>query len=329
MKLNQLETLVAVVEHGGIRAAARELNISQAAVTKSMRVMEEEAGVPLLVRESRGVSLTSAGVRLLARARVITRQTKLAVEELRQHGGEDFGTVHVGVTPFLTFTGLGPAFNWFRQRYQNVEVNFTEGLMSRVLPGLRNGTIDIAAVAADVGEVQGDEFRIQRSFQTRQCVAMRKDHPMRKNATARGLASCEWVFTQAIGDGKQPRLEAMFGLAGVAPPSRVTVCEALSAMALMRNTDVIGIVPAPLLGHFDSSGIVAVADGIFYPCDVELLILTRADVPLTPAAEYFAHCLLSVSQLGTDREGFDMKLANAGAHSSNPKPPNSAAAATK
>ncbi|MDB5730113.1 MAG: hypothetical protein JWQ03_8 [Variovorax sp.] len=296
MKLSQLQTLVAVVEYGGTRAAARELNISQAAVTKSMRLMEEGAGLPLLVRQSRGISLTSAGTRLLERARIISRQAALAVEELRQIGGEDFGTVQVGVTPFLTFTGLGPAFSWFRQRYQNVEVSVMEGLMSRVLPRLRNGTLDIAAVAADVGEVQGEEFRIQRILQTKQYIAVREGHPMLNNPTARNLASCEWVLTQPFGSGKQPRLEAMFRLAGVAPPSRVTSCEALSAMALMRSTDVVGIVPAPLLGHFDSSGIVAIKEEIFHPSDVELLILTRADVPLTPAAEYFAHCLARVSQ---------------------------------
>ncbi len=296
MKLSQLQMLVAVVEHGGIRAAARHLNVSQAAVTKSMRLMEEEAGVPLLMRQSRGISLTSAGARLLEWARVITRQTALAVEELRQNRGEDFGTIQVGVTPVLTFTGLGPAFRWFRQRYQNVEVKVIEGLMSRVLPRLRDGTLDIAAVAADVGEVQGDEFRIQRILQAKQYIVMREEHPMLKNPTARTLASCEWVLTQPIGGGKQPQIEAMFSLAGVAPPSRVTVCEALSATALMRSMDVIGIAPAPLLDHLHSNGIVALKEEIFHPADIELLILARADVPLTPAAEYFAHCLSMVSQ---------------------------------
>ncbi|MGJ7501551.1 LysR substrate-binding domain-containing protein [Variovorax sp. ZT5P49] len=298
MKLSQLESLVAVVEHGGIRAAARELNVSQAAVTKSMRLLEEDAGIPLLVRQSRGIALTAAGTRLLERARVITRQTALAREELRQGNGEDFGTVQIGVTPFLTFTGLGEAFNWFRHRYQNVQLNVIEGLMSRVLPRLRNGTLDMAAVAADVGEVQGDEFRVQRIFQARQCIVVREGHPMQKKPTARGLASCEWVLTQPIGGGQQPRIEAMFSLAGVPPPSRVVVCEALSAMALVRSTDVVSIVPEPLLGHFESSGIVPISEAVFHPCDVELLILTRADVPLTPAAEYFAHCLSKVSQPG-------------------------------
>lgn len=115
MKLQQLEVLVAVAENGGIRAASRHLNLSQAAVTKAMRLLEQEAGVPLLIRKARGITLTEPGQRLLARARVVSRQVSLAREDLRQSQGEDFGSVRVGVTPFLTFTALGPAFNWFRQ----------------------------------------------------------------------------------------------------------------------------------------------------------------------------------------------------------------------
>ena len=122
MKLQQLHVLLAVVEEGGIRAAARRLHLSQAAVTKSMQTLEEDAGQQLLVRKARGVLLTPAGERLLLRARAIARQVTLAQEELRQAAGEDAGTVRVGVTPFLTLTALGPAFNWFRQRFRQVEV---------------------------------------------------------------------------------------------------------------------------------------------------------------------------------------------------------------
>jgi molybdenum-dependent DNA-binding transcriptional regulator ModE len=131
MKLHQFEALVAVVDHGGIRAAARALHVSQAAVTKSMRLLEEEAGTPLLIRRTRGVALTEAGQRLLARARVITRQVDLAREDLRQAGGDDAGTLRVGLTPYLNFTALGETFGWFRQRYRHVALQFIEGLTKR------------------------------------------------------------------------------------------------------------------------------------------------------------------------------------------------------
>ena len=261
-----------------------------------MRLLEQEAGMPLLLRKARGVAVTEAGTRLLARARVISRQVSLASEELRQSVGEDFGTVRVGVTPFLTLTALGQAFSWFRQRYKNVEVQFIEGLMTRVLPRLRDGTLDIAAVAADVGEIEGGDFNCRRVLQAPQCIVVREGHPALADPNARALCALEWVLTQPIITGRQPRIDAMFALAGVSPPLRVTLCESLAALTLLRNSDAVSIFPQPLLGHPETRGIVAIGNTPLRPCDIELLLLTQPDVPLTPAAEYFAHCLAAVSQ---------------------------------
>lgn len=294
MKLHQFEALVAVVDHGGIRAAARALNVSQAAVTKSMRLLEDEASTPLLIRRTRGVALTEAGQRLLARARVITRQVGLAREDLRQAGGDDVGTLRVGLTPFLNFTALGETFSWFRQRYRNVQVQLIEGLMMRVLPKLRDGTLDIAAVAADVGELEGDEFIARQLLRAPQRIVVREGHPVLRDPDARSLTALEWVLTQPITGAGQPRVDAMFALAGIAPPLRVVVCETLAAMSILRHSDAVSIFPEPLLGHPETRGIVAIANAPFSPSDIELLLLTQPDVPLTPAAAHFAHCLTAV-----------------------------------
>ncbi|MBK9360646.1 MAG: LysR family transcriptional regulator [Rubrivivax sp.] len=294
MKLHQFEALVAVVDHGGIRAAARALHVSQAAVTKSMRLLEEEAGTPLLIRRTRGVALTEAGQRLLARARVITRQVDLAREDLRQAGGDDAGTLRVGLTPYLNFTALGETFGWFRQRYRHVALQFIEGLTKRVLPRLRDGTLDIAAVAADVGEIEGDEFIARRLSCVPQCIVVRAGHPVLADPTARALTALEWVLTQPIVSAGSSRIGAMFALAGAAPPTRVVVCETLAAMSILRHSDAVSIFPQPLLGHPETRGIVAIDDAPLRPCDIELLLLTQPDVPLTPAADYFAHCLARV-----------------------------------
>ena len=129
MKLHQLQALVAAVDQGGIRAAARTLHLSQAAITKSLRQLEEECGMALLVRRSRGIDLTAAGERLLERARLVTRQIELAQEEMRQTRGEEEGLVKIGITPFLTLTVLAEAFRWFRLRYPKVQVQLIEGLV--------------------------------------------------------------------------------------------------------------------------------------------------------------------------------------------------------
>ncbi len=295
MTMQQLRALVAVVAHGSIRAAARHLHVSQSAVTKAMQLLEEDAGVPLLIRRSRGIDLTAAGERLLARARLITRQAELAREELRQAGGEDAGTLQVALNPLVTLIALGEAFGWFRQRYQNVRVEFSDGLMQKVLPRLRDGTLDLALVAADPGELQGDEFRIEHLQRVRQRVTVRRGHPALAAPTPQTLVQYEWVYTRRFDSARQSRLAEMFDRAGVALPARYLVCDALQAFALLRNSDAVSMMPEPLIGNVETRDIVAIDDCALAPFDLELAMLARADTPLTPAAAFFAHCLTQTS----------------------------------
>ena len=92
---------------------------------------------------------------------------------------------------------------------------------------------------------------------------------------------------------------AVFGedgvASGIAPPARVVQCDSLAALTLLRHSDAVGVFPQLLLGHPETIGIVAVEGAALHPCDLEVLLLTRADVPLTPAAEHFAHCLTQVA----------------------------------
>lgn len=298
MKLQQLQILMAVVEHGGIRAASRNLHLSQSAVTKAMRTLEETAGVPLLIRKARGIALTEAGDRVLARARVIARQVELAQEDLQQMSGQDSGTVRLGITPLLAMTGLGMAFKWFRQRFKNVDILITEGLVGRVVPRLRDGTLDIAVVAADFQEkAKFEEFTVRMLKRTTQSIVVREGHPiLSTRPDAAGLAALEWVATAPLLATAISHTERMFLNARVTPPGRVVICDALVALSLVRHSDSACVLPTSLLGLPETGGIVEIKHAPVVPDDLELLLLTRPDMPLTPAAEYFTHCLTEVSK---------------------------------
>ncbi|MGH6628037.1 MAG: LysR substrate-binding domain-containing protein [Burkholderiaceae bacterium] len=294
LRLHQLRALVGVVEHGGIRAASRQLHISQAALTKSLRQLEEDAGVPLLVRSPRGVSLTEAGQRLLTRASLVTRQLDLATVELRQASGDQAGQVSVALTPYVTLQHLGQAFLWFRQRYPKVALELAEGLVSRVLPRLRDGSLDLAVVA-DTGDLPIGEFQTRQVLAAEQHIVVRSDHPVLARPTPQALAELEWVLTGPRDGLKSSRLKAIFARAGVTPPQQILFCDALAGMSLLRNCDVAGIVPAPLLDQPEGRGLVAIAVPELDLGALQLVLLTRPDVPLTPAAEYFAQCLIDAS----------------------------------
>ena len=289
MKLHQLQALVGVVEHGSIRAAARHMHLTQAALTKSLRTLEEDAGVALIVRKSRGVVLTEAGQRLHARAKLVTRQITLAQDDLRQSLGEDSGILRVGITPYLMLTVLGEAFLWFRKRYPKVQLRLVEGLVARALPSLRDGTLDFAIVA-DSGEVSHAEFDATRLLKDQQKIVVRAGHPVLLQPSAARLVALEWVLPGPLAHDLDDGLNAMFQQAGVPPPAQITRCDAMAAMALVRQSDVVSVMPSPLLAQPECRGLVELSLRSMRPPPIELVLLAPPDVPLTPAAAYFARC---------------------------------------
>jgi DNA-binding transcriptional LysR family regulator len=290
MKLHQLQALVGAVDHGSIRAAARALHLTQAALTKSLRQLEEDAGVALLVRKSRGVVLTETGLRLHTRARLVMRQLQLAQDELRQSLGDQTGAVRVGLTPYLMLTVLGESFRWFRKRYPRVELRLMEGLVTRVLPALRDGSLDFAIVASS-GEVAAQEFEATRLGQAAQTLVVRVGHPVLNHPTAQQLRELEWVLPGPMAVEPDEGVAAMFAQAGVAPPELISRCDAMAAMALVRQSGAVSVMPAPLLAQPEAHGLVGLALHNLQPPPVELILLAPPDVPLAPAAAYLARCL--------------------------------------
>ena len=144
MKLSQLRNLVAVAEAGSVRQASRNLNISQSAVTKSIKQLEADLGVQLLHRASHGVSPTSAGEALILRARVVESELREARNDVETVQGGVSGSIRVSASPSVA-TGLLPrTIVGFRRTRPNVSIQIEEAVYPEQLPDLRNGNLDFA-----------------------------------------------------------------------------------------------------------------------------------------------------------------------------------------
>ncbi|MBK7334384.1 MAG: LysR family transcriptional regulator [Betaproteobacteria bacterium] len=93
LKLSQLRHLVAVVEAGTVRQAAKSLFLSQSSVTKSIQQLEEAVGVDLLHRTTHGVTPTAAGRAIIARAKAIEAELREARNDIDNILGSGTGEV--------------------------------------------------------------------------------------------------------------------------------------------------------------------------------------------------------------------------------------------
>ena len=176
------------------------------------------------------------------------------------------------------------------QRYPQVQLRIMEGLVTRVLPGLRDGSLDFAMVA-DTGDVSPQEFDQKPLQQVPQRLVVRAGHPVLGQPTAARLRALEWVLPGPMALRPDEGIVQMFARAGQALPAQITHCDALAAMALVRQSDAVCVMPEPLLGQPESHGLVPLTLRTLTPPPVKLVQLSRPEVPLTPAAAYFARCL--------------------------------------
>ena len=99
MLLRRIRAFLAIAENGSIRGAARRIGVSQPALTKTLKELENSLSAPLVVRSAQGVTLTKYGEALLVRARLADAELRRASDEIGQMLGAKGGQIAVGLSP--------------------------------------------------------------------------------------------------------------------------------------------------------------------------------------------------------------------------------------
>ena len=149
MKDHQLRALIQVAERGSIRSAAKAMHLTQSALTKALRELEEDVGAELLLRSYQGVEFTTAGQALLSRARLAAATLARAREEIRDIQGGAGIRVAVAATPTVAMSVLPRVWEAFQRTQPHAELTLSDGLLSTVVPGLVEGLLDFAIALAD------------------------------------------------------------------------------------------------------------------------------------------------------------------------------------
>ena len=293
MRLNQIRDFVAVVESGGIRAAARRLGVSQPAITRSVRGLETELRARLLQRTPTGVVLTESGRAFLARARAAQSELRKAGEEADQLG-QSLGSVAFGVGPTARII-VPEAINRFREKFPRTPIHVAEGLPQLLLPLVREETLDFAICRQALGKPDSAlTFRplIRNDF----VVVARQGHSLEGARSLAQLVEANWVSLLPPESPTSP-LSRAFLRVGLSAPRQVVQCESYStAIALVARTDMLGFLsrqalPEPVLR--DSLRQIQVAEAM--PSFVSG-IFARSDTPLTQVAAEMAKAVAAAAR---------------------------------
>jgi LysR family transcriptional regulator, nitrogen assimilation regulatory protein len=155
----KLRYFVTVVEFGSFTKAADALHITQPALSRQVKQLEEELGVELLLREGRGIRVTDAGEALLLHARTIARDFERLREDMQARSGEPTGRVVFGIPPTLADTLVPRLVEAARHKFPLVTLKVAEGLTPVLLDWVRSSDADLAIVSLadpdDAGKIAG------------------------------------------------------------------------------------------------------------------------------------------------------------------------------
>jgi DNA-binding transcriptional LysR family regulator len=216
MDARRLSYFACILEEGSITAAANRLRLSQPALTKAIKMLEQELGVILLDRSITGISPTTYGEALYGHAKAVLSELQRAQEEiatLRGIAGERF---RIGTLPTLTGSVVAKAVIEVRRRFPDLQIRVQENFSAVLLRALRRRELDLALLYS--GNVEDDHnFESQIIFRDRLKVVAGRNHPLGKQAvvTVADLANYPWCSAM---QGNWPLVQRMFKAAGVATP---------------------------------------------------------------------------------------------------------------
>ena len=307
MKIRQLEAFLAVVESGGIRAAGRAIHVSQSAVARAIAQLEEDYHCVFFVRSTNGrCELTPEGRAFLPYATSIVEELERAQEAIAQMNGGGNGTVRAAISPFIPGEVTIKGLRLFRSRYRRVNLEIRDGIYSSVMPMLNSSLIDFAITLITDNLIWPDDsIRTKTLFKVKQGLIANHRHPIFKSSNPQDVARYEMIISAGSQEAARQRVGETFVKKGLAWPVNITVCDALLHDQLLKapNSEVIGVAPYSLqsMSERDASGeaILKIIDFGKAPGSSMLALpplsatyLVKNNVPITPAAQYLADCML-------------------------------------
>jgi DNA-binding transcriptional LysR family regulator len=299
MELRHLRYFLAVAEALNFTKAAALLRVAQPALSRRVQDLEDEIGVDLLKRSSRGVVLTAEGKVFLEKTRHLLKLADESVEQVRALARGEYGELHVGYAPAPTVEILPPALAAFQKAFPRVRVLLHDLSEQELIDGLRNGRLELAMMPRGTGSQSvGLEFETLRSYPI--CVAVAPTHRFArlKTITLEMVAAEPMIgFNRKDYPEYYVGLDRVFGPLGIKP--RVVVeCDSASSLITEIETGRGVAIASPVLRHASGKRLFyRPLTGTTEMVSVGIARATKGDV--TPAGEKFCEILRKTSNGST------------------------------
>lgn len=197
IKFRHLQCLIEVVRQGGVVKAADHLCITQPAVSKKLKELEDMLGVTLLVRSRKGIRLTPQGDVFLRHALSSSKALEEGIEQLRTDDTTAHQPLMIGVLPTVAARIMPLAIERFKAQQPQITVAVESGPTSTLLSQLRVSELDlVVGRLAEPSQMQGLVF--EQLYLERLAIVVRPNHPVLNQGSLQAIT--EWPIIMPTAD---------------------------------------------------------------------------------------------------------------------------------
>jgi LysR family cys regulon transcriptional activator len=266
MKLHQLRYLAAITQNGlNITAAAQKLHTSQPGVSKQIKLLEDELGFQIFVREGRNLArITPAGQQVIERALKILQEAQSIRDLSTELRDEGRGSLSIGTTHTQARYVLPQVIREFRGRYPQVRLNLHQGTSEQIAEMVAADRIDCAIATGS--EALFPELTLLPCYRWHRTVIVPQGHALTRagRLTFKSLAGYPLVTYTFSFTGPSSLHEA-FAKAGLTPNIAITARDSDVIKTYVRLGLGVGIVAHMALDEADRELVAIDATHLFAP----------------------------------------------------------------
>ena len=297
MDHRKVQFFLAAVRCGSLTEAAAELGVSQPALSKSIRALEKQLGVPLIERGRFGVVATAFGEALRYHGQVVEAEFRHALGEIDALKGAQRGHVILGCGPTEATRLLPMALNRVQQGRPELRVTVLYGLNESLMPAVQQGDVDFA-LSSVPGRNQDTDLLHETLFTESAVVVARADHPLARlrQISPAQLAQLQWVLPRQR-ELERQAFDDFFRGHGINPPTAwVETTSTVLMKSMVMQSDALTFIPRELF-HWEERARQLRALPVSGVEWVRAVGLTRRrQGALSPASRFVMECLRSVAE---------------------------------
>lgn len=255
-KTQHLVVFQEVIRSGSIGSAAKELGLTQPAVSKIINDIEVYFGTELVVRKNTGVTLTNTGQVLLSWSESITREMKNMVNEMHSMTCNTVVDVSFGFPSLIGFTFMSDMIHKFKKVFPKAQVSMYEAQLSSFLPAIRDGRLDFA-IGTLSDEMKLHDLHVEPLFESEFVLVASKSRTCTGTTTLESLQNEQWVLPQT-NMGYYSELLTTLQRSGINSENIVKTDSVVTIYNLVLNADFLTVIPCDMTMPFGSNQFITI-----------------------------------------------------------------------